>query len=137
MRSAFRGGAALAVAMLGLSGVGCSPEDKPVTVRGTVTFQGQPVTEGSVQFNSEKTGYGAEVKLGPDGTYQAVLPAGTYLVVVLPPLVEAVMKNKDTPPDTVFKKVKNIPGKYQSAASSKLSAEVAADKVVHDFELKP
>jgi hypothetical protein len=117
--------------------VGCESGDKPITVQGKVTFQGEPVTEGTVQFTDEKTGHGGEVNLGPGGAYQVVLPAGTYSVVVLPPLVEAKMKNMDTPPDTVFKKVKNIPVKYHSTVTSGLTAAVAADKTTHDFDLKP
>jgi hypothetical protein len=136
MQSGFRAGV-LAVLFAVAAGCESGSGDKPIPIQGKVSFQGQPVAEGSVQFNDEKTGRGAEVKLDPNGTYQAALPAGTYAVVVLPPLVEAKVKNQDTPPDTVFKKVKNIPVKYHSTATSGLTAAVAADKTTHDFDLKP
>jgi hypothetical protein len=132
-----RAGRWLAVAALLLSplGLGCSSSDRPVALQGKVTFQGQPVTEGTVQFTDAKTGRGTEVELGPDGTYQAMLPAGAYTVLVLPPLL--MVESKSGPPDPRFKKVKNIPDKYRSTQTSGLTAAVSADKTVHDFDLKP
>jgi hypothetical protein len=127
--------AALLLAHLGLMGSGCSSGDRPIPIRGKVTFRGEPVTEGTVQFNDEKTGRGTEVELGPDGAYQAALPAGEYKVIILPPL--RIVESQSGPPDPQFKKVKNIPEKYRSTATSGLSATVSADQTVHDFDLKP
>jgi hypothetical protein len=125
--------AAVALAALLLqAGPGCG--GGPVTVRGTVKFEGQPVTEGTVQFNDEKTGSGAEAELQPDGTYTATLPTGSYKVIILPPLV---VESAGGMPDPRYKKVRNIPEKYRSTATSGLTATVAPDKAVHDFDLKP
>jgi hypothetical protein len=128
--------ASLVAGVLGLllAGAGCGSADRPIDIRGKVTFQGQPVAEGMVQFNETKTGHGAEVPLGPDGTYEAKLPAGTYTAVILPPLI---MESRGGPPDPQFKKVKNIPEKYRSTVTSGLTAAVSADKTVHDFDMKP
>jgi hypothetical protein len=114
--------------------IGCSTAERPVAIRGKVTFQGQAVTEGTVQFSDPKTGHGAEVELGLDGSYEATLLPGEYTAVVLPPLL---MVSKGGPVDPQFKKVKNIPQKYRSTATSGLAAAVSTDKTVHDFEMKP
>jgi len=139
MQSGFRVRAdtRLAVVALLLSplGLGCRSGDRPVAIQGRVTFQGHPVMEGMVQFNDEKTGHGAEVELGPDGSYKATLPAGNYAVVILPPLLT--VESKSGPPDPQFKKVRNIPEKYRSTVTSGLTAAVSADKTVHDFDLNP
>jgi hypothetical protein len=118
-----------------LAGLGCNSGNRPIAIRGKVTFQGQPVAEGMVQLNEARTGHGAEVQLEQDGTYKAALPAGEYTVVILPPLL--VVESKGGPPDPQFKKVKNIPEKYRSTVTSGLTAAVSADKAVHDFDMKP
>lgn len=116
--------------------VGCGEaEERLVPVRGRVTFQGQPVGEGLVQFNEAATGRGAETALGPDGTYAATLPAGSYVVVVIPPIIDS--DPAKGPPNPTFKKVKNIPARYHSAATSGLTAGVSPASTSHDFELKP
>jgi hypothetical protein len=120
---------------LGLLALGCSPGERPITVSGKVTYQGQPVTEGSVQFNDPKTGRGGQFDLGTDGSYQGTLPPAEYAVIILPP--ELKVESRTGPPDFQYKKVKNIPEKYRSTATSGLLAAVSADKAVHDFEMKP
>ena len=127
---------AVAASMLGLLALsGCRSGERPVAVRGKVTFQTQAVTEGTVQFNDAKTGHGAEAELGPDGSYQATLPPGGYSVVILPPLL--MVESKGGPVDPQFKKVRNIPEKYRSTATSGLAVAVGANKAVHDFDMKP
>jgi hypothetical protein len=121
--------------LLALGAGGCGGGNRGV-VTGKVTYHGRPVTEGTIQFIEARTGHGAEVELGPDGSYQATLPPGSYNVVVLPPLVVVEMKRMDTPPDTVYKKVANIPAKYHSTATSGLTAVVGDDQTSHDFDLK-
>jgi hypothetical protein len=126
---------ALAVLVSSLVVLGCRAGDRPIDIRGKVTFQGEAVTEETVQFNDDKTGRGAETDLGPDGSYQARLPAGVYTVVILPPLL--MVESASGPPDPKFKKVRNIPDKYRNTVTSGLTADVSADKTVHDFDMKP
>jgi hypothetical protein len=114
---------------------GCSSGDRPVEIRGKVTFQGQPVSEGTVQFNDDKTGRGAEADLQSNGSYQATLPAGDYTVLIVPPMLMA--ESKSGPPDPKFKKVGNIPNKYRSTVTSGLRATVSAANTVHDFDMVP
>jgi hypothetical protein len=113
---------------------GCASPERPITVSGKVTFKGDPVTEGSVQFTDESTGRGSEVDLRPDGTYEASLFAGNYKVVITPPYL---VDNSSGMPNPKYKKVKNIPAKYHSTATSGLSAVVSADQATHDFSLAP
>ncbi|MDY3554162.1 carboxypeptidase-like regulatory domain-containing protein [Gemmata sp. JC717] len=120
--------------LVGLCAVaGCAPDDVPIPITGAVTFDGQPVGEGVVQFVDEKTGRGAEVRLGADGRYSAELHKGTYNVLVSPPYIE---ENTGGLPSTKYKKVNNIPNKYHSTATSGLSATVGPDQKVHDFALQ-
>lgn len=113
--------------------IGCTPDDRPIPITGSVTFDGQPVGEGVVQFVDEKTGRGAEVRLGADGRYSAELHKGTYNVLVSPPYIE---ENTGGLPNTKYKKVNNIPNRYHSTATSGLSAAVDADQKTHDFKLQ-
>ena len=87
---------AAAVVSAGLSG-GCGGKAPagPTVVRGTVTFQGQPVAGGLVVFSPDPdrggTGRPARGELGPDGAFQVnaadgtALPAGWYRVAIAPP----------------------------------------------------
>ena len=134
---AFLSRAASAAALVGaavLLVAGCGSADQPIDVSGKVTFKGEPVTEGSVQFIDDRTGRGAEVDLGPDGTYKASLFAGEYKVVVTPPYI---VDESQGLPNPYYKKVKNIPAKYHSTETSGLTAQVASDKATHDFNLAP
>jgi hypothetical protein len=126
--------AAAVVGAVALLAAGCGGET-PVDIAGRVTFKGEPVTEGQVQFIEDRTGRGAQVDLGPDGAYKATLFPGEYKVVVTPPYM--VDESKGGLPNPYYKKVKNIPAKYHSTETSGLTAPVSADKTTHDFDLKP
>jgi len=118
--------------------LGCGAGDKNprYKITGKVTYQGQPVEEGTVTFEDPATGQVNSSPLGSGGAYALELPAGDYKVSVSPPLVEA-KSTADTPPDMVPKKVNNIPKKYWVQETSGLSAEVAKDQRTLDFDLKP
>jgi hypothetical protein len=117
-----------------LLAAGCGSADKPIDIAGKVTFKGEPVAEGSVQFIEDRTGRGAEVDLGRDGTYKARLFAGEYKVVVTPPYM---VDQSSGMPNPYYKKVKNIPKKYHSTETSGLTAGVSRDQTTHDFALTP
>jgi hypothetical protein len=126
--------AAVLVGAAALLAAGCGSAEKPIDVSGKVTFKGEPVTEGSVQFVEDRTGRGAQVDLGPDGAYKASLFAGEYKVVVTPPYM---VDDRSGIPNPYYKKVKNIPQKYHSTETSGLTADVRPDKTTHDFALTP
>jgi hypothetical protein len=92
------------------------------------------VTEGSIQFIDESTGRGAQVELRPDGTYEMSLFTGNYQVAITPPYL---VDRSGGIPNPKYKKVKNIPAKYHSPATSGFSAAVSADSATHDFALGP
>jgi hypothetical protein len=117
---------------------GCGSGDKLARfkVTGKVTFQGQPVEEGTITFEDPAAGQVNSSPLGSGGSYLLELPAGEFHVSISPPLVET-KGTGDSPPDMVPKKVNNIPKKYWVQEKSRLSALVAKDKRKFDFELKP
>ncbi len=118
--------------------LGCGPADKfpRYQVSGKVTFNGQPVEEGTITFADATTGQVNEGPLGSGGTYSTELPPGSFKVSVAPPLVET-KGTGDSPPDLTEKNVKNIPKKYRRQESSGLTADIAKDKRTFDFDLKP
>ena len=126
-----RAGAALVGAAV-LFAAGCGAAEKPVDVSGKVTYKGEPVSEGSIQFMEDRTGRGAQVELGPGGTYKVSLLPGEYKVVVTPP---AVIDESQGMPNPYYKKVKNIPVKYHSTDTSGFTAAVSPDKSTHDFNM--
>jgi hypothetical protein len=126
--------AAMLVTSAVLLAAGCGTAEKPIDISGRVRFKGEPVTEGLVQLIEDRTGRGAEVELGPDGTFKARLFAGEYKVVVTPPYLVDMSSGM---PNPYYKKVKNIPKKYHSSATSGLTAVVSRGQTTHDFDLTP
>jgi len=118
---------------VGCGGTNAKPRYK---VTGKVTFQSQPVEEGTITFEDPSAGEANSSALASGGAYTVELPAGQYKVSISPPLVET-KGTADSPPDLVPKKVNNIPKKYWVQESSGLSAEVTKDKHAADFDLKP
>jgi len=109
-------GAALALA-------GC--KGKPTgSVSGKVTYKGQPLTTGEVQFYAPEKGAGAGGKLDGSGNYtlQGAIDVGTYKVYVQPPVPEQLPPGTPPPKAAPF----NIPPKYQTPQSTPLTKEVKA-----------
>jgi hypothetical protein len=71
---------------------------------------------------------------GPDGGYTVRLFAGEYKVAVTPPYLVDESRGM---PNPYYKKVKNIPAKYHSTATSGFTAAVSRDKTTHDFNMTP
>lgn len=96
-------------------------------VSGTVTFQGQPVQEGNVNFRNEEHGGGGMID--PTGAYtvEGGLPAGTYLVYITPPDIQTPPTfGRDGTAAPAAKEYPNIPQKYRLPATSELSADIKA-----------
>ena len=120
--------------------LGCSPSEPLGQVEGRVTFQGQPVTEGTINFSSA-SGAGAESALGADGKYAVStpvggLPPGEYAVTIVPALYLD-KSDPHTPPVMEEKKAPNIPEKYRRIGGSPLRWTVVAGKNKADFDMKP
>jgi hypothetical protein len=129
--------AAISLSFLTTIFVGCENRG-PVgmAVSGTITFQGNPVAEGSISFEDKATGNSASATIEVGGKYQVILPSGDYVVWIVPPMV-TVAATPDSPPDEQPKDVADIPKKYRSSVSSGLSAKVTETAKTHDFELAP
>lgn len=123
-----------AFAMLAVIGMamsaGCGgPTDRPqVRVTGVVTLDGAPLTFGSVQFTSTKTGETAYANLDDDGRYMVTFPEADlgveYEVTVGQPVDDeldatALLEN---PPEATRNV---IPRKYSSRATSGLTVLIS------------
>jgi len=130
-------GAVGAVGVLLFAGCGGGGSDTPRgDVSGTVTYQGQPVTEGTVNFLSPETGRSASATLDAQGkfTVDGGVEAGSHVVTITPPFVEVPPGGDEPPPEP--KEYANIPEKYRSDTTSDLTAEVKPGKNQFSFELE-
>jgi hypothetical protein len=124
-------------AIAGLSALqGCSETStipKTMEVSGTVTLDGKPLTEGTVNFSSSSTGDAAIAELKEGGRFlfgNGVLP-GTYRVTVTGPVNNTPPAEGVTPPVLKF----IIPSRYMDPASTDLKANVSAESSEFKFDL--
>jgi hypothetical protein len=118
--------------------IGCSRSGTG-EVRGKVTFQETPVTEGTVTFLNPNEGGAAEGEIKADGTYKLIgrLPVGEY-VVVISPLMQIVDTDPGkSPPAPVEKPAANIPKQYRQQGTTPLRASVKEGKNELNFDMKP
>ncbi len=124
------------IAFCGCGGADNAPPIAPVS--GRVTFQGQPVAPGVVNFASE-AGFAASANLDSDGKFRLVsqygsgIPHGTYKVTIAPPppaMGEG--ENPVAPPDDP-----KIPKKYRDFATTDLKADITDGSKEFSFDLKP
>jgi hypothetical protein len=130
---------------LGLAGLmvlaaspGCrrSSEGPIGKVFGAVTFEGRPVTEGMVCFNSGENGVFINAPLHQDGTYVVIrakghgVPLGKYLVAVIPP-----PPNGPLEPGTAPQVYPNIPQKYRDPKTSGLRLAVGEEDNQFDIQM--
>lgn len=103
---------------------GCGNEHPVGTVHGTVTYKGQPLTEGVLYVYNQKTAEAGEGKIA-EGKFKLLneLSVGTYVAYVtsIPPPPP----NPDNPPANLLGKFpKDLPAKYQREDKSDLRIEV-------------
>lgn len=111
-----------------LAGCGGDTDSRPaVEIKGTVTLDGAPLQEASIQFTSPKTGESAYANLDQNGQYAITFPKadiGTdYEITITPPVVEeenamALAEQANKKPET------KIPAKYSNRTTSGLTAKV-------------
>lgn len=120
---------------------GCSNPEKLGRVFGKVTFQGQPVSEGMIQFSNSEKGVYLTAPLKKDGTYEVSmaqgfgLPLGTYEVAVAPPMVTPPMSETANP--SPVKLYPNIPFKYRIPATNDLTLTVEDGENRFDVNMTP
>ncbi|QDV30495.1 hypothetical protein Spb1_24290 [Planctopirus ephydatiae] len=137
--------------LLTIAGCGSSnlPAGTTGTVRGTVTYNGKPVPEGStVIFVREKDGLLASGVTDSSGDYRLrmrdglKIVTGSYRVSVTPPVVEAtlnqdeIMKLQQGGKLPVPAAVKEVPLKYRSPEGSKLVCDVKDGSNSFDIDMK-
>jgi hypothetical protein len=137
--------AALLLFVLLLGAGGCGNR---ATVSGKVTFQGRPVTHGSVIFLLAD-GTAQSVAIQPDGSYQIEnVPPGTAKIAVIsrnPTRGRSTTGNRKpagagnsakasakTPTVGWFP----LPARFESPESSGLRCEMASGQMGHDIEMK-
>lgn len=127
---------------IGLVGVGgCGPQ--LAEVRGRVTLQGQPLSDGSaIVFSNEERGTFIQAPLNEDGRFRVEmaegwgLPPGTYEVSVIPPpLTGPPQADGKQPGQTV--RSRDIPMKYRDPKTSDLRLELPRGGAVFNVEMQP
>ena len=125
-----------------ITGCGSGDTDSrpQIEISGTVTLNGDALTQASIHFRSSKTGESAYANLTPNGQYSLEFPkadvGSEYSVTVKPPVTE-----DENPLDMMNNKPKEksksiIPKKYTQLETSGLKATVEkAGNNEFDFEL--
>lgn len=124
-----------ALLLVGLSGCGgeVSGQKDTASVQGTVTYQGQPLTTGTVFFVPAGGGPTAEGQIREDGTFElttyeegdGAVPGQHGVMIHAEREMKAVLpedEDPDNPPDPQL-----IPAKYSSVETSGLTATVTAE----------
>ena len=130
---------AIAVGIWSAGTVGCSSGPATSPVKGKVTFQGKPVTEGTVTFLNLTEGGAAEAQINKDGsiTFQGGVMPGEYRVVITPLTHIVDTDPGKSPPAPVEKPAPDIPPKYRQQGTSKLQASVKPGPNEFTFDMTP
>jgi hypothetical protein len=132
-----RPGRAAAALVLAAALAGCGKERGGVS--GKVTLQGQPVSEGEVQFYDREWGAFMTAKLNADGSYVVRtadgpgLWVGTYQVAIVPAREDPPLGSTAPPAPKPFK----VPPKYWDPKTSGLKITVEDSNRPFDFDLSP
>jgi hypothetical protein len=131
------------LALMGLVTVmaGCSSDDKRLTVKGIVTVDGQPLTQGRVQFYGPNNQF-STAGIDPDGTFIAtdVIP-GDLRVAVIDPTASVKLappSEKDPNPRKTTRanpKSRTIPAKYQNADTSGLTYNITPESAQIEIKM--
>ena len=127
----------LGAAVLALAGCG-SNQLKTAVVRGTVTYKGKPVPNGTISF-VPTSGPSATGEIQPDGSYVlttyrkgdgAVLGPHTVVIVAMQDMSDRLPEARQPLPPAI------IPLKYTSLATSDLKADVENKENTINFDLQ-
>lgn len=122
---------------------GCGSRLPLGEVTGRVTFNGEPVTKGTVIFQAS---YGPQAVGGLDeqGNYRLNMPTvgegaivGENVVSIMPPTDIAIIGMPEYPGAPPKVRFDNIPEKFRRPQTSGLTREVKPGSNVFDFELSP
>ena len=129
-----------AAAWVALAAIGCGGAPEQTNVTGKITFDGQPVANGQIEFEPQGAGRMAFAAIA-DGGYATAkdrgVQPGKYLVRITATRPTGKLAEQDAfTPDAASAAINEqfIPAKYNS--SSNLSVEIApGESMVQDFEL--
>ena len=130
----------LAVIGFALSGCGGGSREGSQPVSGKVTFQGKPVSAGTIRFSNPQAAIDMTADLRPDGTYEVItdrgagLPEGTYQVAIMPPRIDIPVGIGRLPKAP---ECRDIPTKYRQPSTSGLTLTVKPDVKSFDVDMKP
>ena len=130
-------GKLLLVALIGGLMVGCGGKDGAGSITGKVTFEGKPVTVGTVRFSGHHSGAASQNNLDEEGAYSLVipdsgLPAGDYTVTIAPVIS---YKSGEHGMQTVYQGQESIPVQYHKPKNSPLKATLADGNNTFDFDM--
>jgi hypothetical protein len=116
------------------SGCWNTPPPGRVTVYGVVKVNGQPVTDGTIGFESVEDGVGGGgAKIGPGGKYQVFLWPSTYRAGIVS--VEGGLSPASL--DVVEKSKIRVPARYAKPSSSGIEVKVDAKNRQINLDLEP
>lgn len=134
----FQFAVSLAACLSLLIASGCYRNSTPITgVTGTVSINGEPLTQGVVGFMTED-GFGSSTRVNPDGTYLMRshlgkgIPHGVYMVTVSPS--EEMLEGPDSPQKREL--LSKYPEKYQQFETTPLRCEVREESVQFEIQLE-
>lgn len=119
--------------------LGCHRAPQLARVSGTVTFQGKPVAEAVVIFNSAQSGRSITASVSSAGEYRVEtangfgLPLGTYRVHVIPQAVGILPDQR--PPFPLPKMRSDIPARFRDTKTSGLAVDVVAGENRFDIAM--
>jgi hypothetical protein len=134
-----RGFMLLAVAATALACLGCGGKGGLTTgsVKGTVLYQGKPLTEGSIQFVPER-GQAANGQIGAGGAFTVSIPEGNGAVVGATQIaITATREGRPIPGERVKSVVWLIPERFGSPGTSGLNCEIKEGANDFKIELAP
>jgi hypothetical protein len=131
-----------AVGLAALFVSGCSRSADYGAVRGKVTFNGRPLTDGQVVFFEPEIHVYQTAKVHPDGTYSVKMSdgpgliVGDYQVAVMPPVVEG--PSSKAPGPRSPKDYPDIPPRYRLPRTSGLKLSVQeGNNPPFDIDMRP
>lgn len=130
--------AALCLLCLSAGISGCGPGNRQVVgdVVVAITFEGEPVTEGSVNLVSLGTANGGTQELDETGVViMEKLPVGNYSVFIFPPELQAPLPDPANGGFLPAKAPANIPAIFHSELTSPLRVEVVEGVNEYSFDL--
>jgi hypothetical protein len=122
------------VVAVGVLGCGGNATNK-ITVSGTVSYKGEPVTSGLLQFTGENNGYYGAANLLPDGSYTMtdVVPGEVKVSIMQTPGGSGSSSGEKSKPAP--KPQAELPDKYRSPQTSGLKYPIKPDTTQLKIEI--